>query len=527
MKKTFLLPILAAIITSGLFAQEEMATGVVFEDRNNNGKKDSGEKGISEVAVTNGEKVVLTDKDGIYELQVGNDEIISVIKPAGFEFPVDENNLPQFYYIHKPEGSPDLKFGGVQPTGKLPKEINFPLYNSEENIEFSALIFGDPQVYNKDQVKHFKEGLVEKVEKEQGVLFGLSLGDLVGNNLNLFNPYIEAVQILDLPWYNVLGNHDLNFDVETDENSDETYERKFGPTNYAFNYGKVHFIVLDDILYPDPRDNKGYWGGFREDQLNFIENDLKHVPKDHLIVLAFHIPLSEPHGDAFRDEDRKRLFEILKDFPHTLSLSAHTHIQKQDFFGKEEGWLQEKPHHHYNVGTTSGDWYSGKLNEDGIPVSTMRDGTPKGYAVINFEGNNYTVDYRVVGKPKDYKMEIFSPKVVAKDQNTKAGIYVNFFMGSEDDKVEYKIDDGPWKPMNLVDEPDPSYVKQVYEWDLAEELLPGRRPSNAVPSQHLWRGAIPTRLDEGWHNIEVKVKDMFGRTFTQTKSYRIQEPVNR
>lgn len=156
----------------------------------------------------------------------------------------------------------------------------------------------------------------------------------------------------------------------------------------------------------------------------------------------------------------------------------------------------------------------------------MRDGTPKGYAIINFEDSNYTIDYRVAGKPKDYRMEIFSPKVVAKDQNTKAGIYVNFFMGSENDKVEYRIDDGSWKTMNLVEEPDPSYVKQVYEWDLADELMPGRRPSNAVKSNHLWRGAIPTRLEEGSHTIEVKVEDMFGRSFTETKNYRIETPKN-
>ena len=91
--------------------------------------------------------------------------------------------------------------------------------------------------------------------------------------------------------------------MENDTLSDETYEAHFGPANYAFNYGKVHFLVLDDVLYPDPRDGKGYWGGFREDQFQFIENDLKNVPKDHLVVLAMHIPLSEPDGvDTFRDE---------------------------------------------------------------------------------------------------------------------------------------------------------------------------------------------------------------------------------
>src|SRR5690606_19659847 len=206
----------------------------------------------------------------------------------------------------------------------------------DTNNNFKVLLFGDPQPYTREEVDFFARGIVKEVEGIEAVEFGLSLGDLVGDDLSLFNPYIEAVQRVGIPWYNLLGNHDLNFDASADSLSDETFEAHFGPANYAFNYGKVHFIILDDVLYPDPRDGKGYWGGFRKDQMEFVKNDLKHVPKDHLIVLAFHIPISEPgEGDSFRDEDREQLFELLKDFPHTLSLSAHTHIQRQDIFTKE------------------------------------------------------------------------------------------------------------------------------------------------------------------------------------------------
>ncbi|HSP83372.1 MAG TPA: calcineurin-like phosphoesterase family protein [Gillisia sp.] len=500
-------------------------TGYVFEDINQNGRKERREKGIPAVAVTNGREVVLTNIDGKYELPIGEDDIISVIKPSGYKVGKNENNLPQFFYIHKPKGSPDLKFKGVAPTGKLPKSVDFALISSEESEEFTALIFGDPQPYTQQEVDFFAAGIVAEVEAIENIPFGLSLGDLVGDDLDLFNPYIQAVKRVGIPWYNLLGNHDINFDVETDEMSDETYEAHFGPANYSFNYGKVHFLVLDDVLYPDPRDGKGYWGGFREDQFQYIENDLKFVPKDHLVVIAVHIPLSEPQEqDTFRDEDRKRLFQLLKDFPNTLSLSAHTHIQRQDFFGKDEGWPQEKLHHHYNVGTTSGDWYSGKLDENNVPVSTMRDGTPKGYAFINFNGNQYSIDYKVAGKPADYQMEVFAPKVVAKGKRTKAGIYVNFFMGTEGDELLYRINEGEWNKMQYVEEADPSYVKMVYDWDTTEELMPGRRSSNPIKSEHLWRGNIPTNLEAGEHTIQIKATDMFGKVHTATSSYRLEEP---
>src|SRR5690606_21146726 len=110
---------------------QEMANGVVFEDLNRNGKKERREKGIPGVAVSNGIQVVQTDAQGKYTLPVSDDQIIFVIKPSDYEVPVNENNLPQFFYIHKPNGSPELDFAGVAPTGKLPKSVDFGLLPGE------------------------------------------------------------------------------------------------------------------------------------------------------------------------------------------------------------------------------------------------------------------------------------------------------------------------------------------------------------------------------------------------------------
>lgn len=515
-----------ALFFIAVVSAQDIAKGYVFEDVNSNGKRDRKEKGIQGVSVTNGVEVVQTDAQGKYELSVGDDTIISVIKPAGYVITTNEEQLAQFFYIHKPKGSPDFEFKGVAPTGRLPRQLNFGLVAQDESETFTSLIFGDPQPYNLQEVDYFARGIVSELKGIQNVAFGLSMGDLVGNDLSLFNPYIKAVKEIGVPWYNILGNHDLNFDAQEDHLSDETFEAHFGPANYAFNYGKVHFIVLDDILYPDPRDGKGYWGGFRDDQLEFVKNDLKFVPKDHLIVLAFHIPISEPEGDPFKDESREALFALLKDYPHTLSLSAHTHIQRQDFLDKTMGWQQDKPHHHYNIGTTSGDWYSGKLDADGIPISTMRDGTPKGYAFIHFDGNTYNVQYKVAGEDADYQMAIFAPKVVAKDKGTKSGIYANFFMGSENDTLEIRIDDGPWKMMKYVKQQDPSYEAMIYQWDMSEKLISGKRGSNSIESKHLWRANINTKLPEGEHRIEIRAKDMYGNVHKGTSSYRIDIPVD-
>lgn len=510
-------------LTSETMAQNR-ANGIVFEDLNRNNKKERNEKGLPNVAVSNGKEVVQTNSKGEYSLPVSSDNIIFVIKPATHTVPVNEYQQPQFFYNHKPNGSPTLKYTGTSPTGELPKSIDFALIPIVEKDRFTMLVFGDPQPYNLTEVDYFYRGVVKEVENVKGIEFGLSLGDLVGDDLNLFQPYKNAIKHVGIPWYNVMGNHDENYDVKNDSLSDETFEREFGPANYAFNHGKVHFIILDDILYPDPRDQNGYWGGFTKGQLELVKNDLKLVPKENLIVLAFHIPIKEEIGeDAFRGSDRDSLFLLLKDFPNTLSMSAHTHYQEQVFMGKADGWLQTKPHHHFNVGASCGDWYSGKPNEQGIPISTMRDGTPKGYIFLKFDGHNYTFDYKVAEKPADYQMEISVPKVVRQNKKTSAGIYANFFIGGPDDVLTYRVDEGEWQTMNRAINYDPAYLHLMHEWDYSDELIGDRRPSNQVDCSHLWRGNIPTDLPLGNHTIEIKAVDMFGRTFTQRSSYRIAE----
>ncbi len=501
---------------------QSFVKGIVFEDLNKNSIKDRKEKGIPGVAVSNGIEVTLTGSKGEYTLPIAADNIVFVIKPGNYAVPVNEFNQPLFFYIHKPNGSPVLKYAGTPPTGDLPGLVNFPLVPSAMKDSFRLLVFGDPQTYTLEEVSFLHKGIISELKDVRGVDFGISLGDLVGDNLDLHHSYISAVKDVGIPWYNALGNHDENYDVKADSLSDESFEKSFGPATYSFNHGMVHVIILDDILYPDPRDGIGYWGGFRKDQLAFIENDLRFVPKDRLIILAFHIPIGENAGDdSFRDEDRMKLFELLRDFPHTLTLSAHSHAQNQVFFTASDGWLQGKWHHQYNVAASCGSWYSGRLDTNGIPVSTMDDGTPKGYAFINISKNQYTIDYKVAGKPAGYYFEIFAPKVVEQNMETSAGIYANYFMGSANDTLYYRVDNSSWKMMTYVKDYDPSYLHLLHEWDYSETLLDGRRPPNPAMCSHLWRGSIPTFLPAGEHTIEIKAKDMFGRILTQKSSYRV------
>ncbi|HOI49131.1 MAG TPA: metallophosphoesterase N-terminal domain-containing protein, partial [Prolixibacteraceae bacterium] len=252
-KLFMLMPVM--LLAVWLAGAQQSVTGYVFEDVNANGKRDRKEAGIAGVGVSNGREVVLTDPSGKYILPIGSDDIVFVVNPTGYQTPVSADRLSKFYYIHKPQGSPSLKFAGVPPTGNLPASVDFPLYRSKEGEDFEILLFGDPQAYNKNELRYFDQRIVSELAgNADRFAFGISVGDLVGDNPDLFVPYVETIKKIGIPWYNVIGNHDLNHDAQTDQQADESYEQVFGPSTYSFNYGKAHFIIIKDILWPDPRD---------------------------------------------------------------------------------------------------------------------------------------------------------------------------------------------------------------------------------------------------------------------------------
>ena len=126
-------------VTSGIAQSPQVARGVVFEDLNRNGQRDPGEPGLPGVRVSNGSEIVSTDAEGRYEVAVDDDSIIFVIKPRNYMTPVSEHNLPRFYYIHKPAGSPaHFRYAGVAPTGPLPDSVDFGLYRRTSPTSFGC-----------------------------------------------------------------------------------------------------------------------------------------------------------------------------------------------------------------------------------------------------------------------------------------------------------------------------------------------------------------------------------------------------
>lgn len=538
MRKVSLCALLLALVglCGGAAALE--AKGTVFDDQNGNGKLDAGEPGVPKVAVSNGVDVVLTDTGGRYTLPVSDDTILFVIKPSGWATPVaQERQLPRFYYIHKPEGSPALQYKAVAPTGPLPEQVNFPLTKQEEPDRFRVVCFGDTQARNQDEVDYLAHDVMEEVIPLQAA-FGITLGDIAFDGLKVFDPITRAIAAAGIPWYHVIGNHDTNYDALEQRHTDETYESVFGPAYFAFNYGKVHFIALYDMRW-DIGERK-YHAHLSDAQLAFVKNDLAHVPKDRLVVLLMHIPLKDV-------DNRAKLFETLGQYPHTFSLSAHWHRQAHFFLGSEHGWPRAEPHHHFVHGTACGSWWAGNYNPLGVPEATMEDGTPNGYSVITFDGASYRFEYKAARRPAGYQMNVYTPDPVPAEAVADTEIIVNVFAGSDRSTVEMRLaPDGDWKPLEQFTGLAPFFDKakdreealfeaiyRAYDFEevtdrtermVRERFRPawGRTLPKGDDTPHLWRGNLPAGLQPGTHVLEVRTTDMFGQTYTAHRIVRVE-----
>jgi hypothetical protein len=248
--------------------------------------------------------------------------------------------------------------------------------------------------------------------------------------------------------------------------------------------------------------------------LVFVENDLRHVPREQLVVLMMHIPLTATR-------DRARLFELLQDRPHTLSLSAHWHTQRHVFFGPDDGWTGPRPHHHLVAVTACGSWWKGSPDEFGLPHAMMSDGTPNGYSVITFSGTGYRIRFKAARRPADDQMSIWAPSTVKRGKTGDTELVVNVYAGSERSTVEARIGTRPWWPLALVERLDPYYAAAKLS-EKSESPPNGRPLPNPSKCAHLWMAKLPPDLPAGTHVMEVRTTDMFGQTYTGRRILRVE-----
>lgn len=517
-----LLPLLCLFLwlPEASFAQEQ-AQGYVYEDRQATGTRDAGDPGIAGVMVSNGREVAVTDERGFYTIAVEEEQILFAVKPSGYNFVVNEHYLPQFYYIHHPQGSPELDYAGIAPTGPLPESVDFGFVPGPgaDQRTFRAIAYADPQPWNHTELSYYRDGIVQELVGTDSDLV-LILGDIMFDNLNLMDPYNEINATLRTPIINVVGNHDINFDTDGNRYARETFKRHYGPTYYAFRHGDIFFMVLDNIDYRG--EGNGYIGAIDPVQMEWIANTLRHVEPETRIMMLAHIPLYAPGRDDIASiitNNRDELMELLEPYDKVAFLAGHVHTTSHSFLRNEIGRSNISPLHQLLTAAASGSWWGGPLTKNGIPVSTQRDGTPKGYHLFSFQGSTFSERFKAAGLPADYQMRVESPEpTVRVDGSGDLELLVNVFNGSARSEVHYRLNDQEPVAMEhlpLSISPFFRAMRQNHPDRFADWIQP-------LEGTHIWRADLPGPLPPGVHTITIYTRDMFGQEWTKRRLLEVQ-----
>ena len=527
----------ACLLSSALFAGPVAALpppcngGHVFEDLDGSGHRNGAEPLLPGVAVSDGQRIVRTNERGEYFLPVESGRTTFVIKPAGWQLAKRGDGLPDFWRHVQREPGPKLKYGGI--ADGFPGCRDFALSrDAREPGQLRTLLFGDPQPRTGTEVGYYERGIVEAVIARNASTapapgraadLGLTLGDVVHDDLSLYPRMNRATARLGLPWLHLAGNHDLDFDATRDEDSLLSFRNTYGPDTFAWEEHEASFVLLDNVVYR-PGQSPDYIGGLREDQFAFLAAYLPTLPRERRLVVAAHIPFFDPTPgrETFRAADRERLFALLADFPNVLLLSAHGHVQRHHLHDAASGWRGAAPLHEYNLGAACGAYWSGVPDASGIPVGTMADGTPRGWAELSVRADaRYFLRWRAAAGPAEGDIGLHAPKVLRRGAYPAFGVFANVYMALPDAVVEFRVGEGAWTPMQRVARADPRLVAENVRDDFADGLRGFDRSPEAAPSTHLWRGTLPTDLVAGEHRIQVRTRDPWRGELSASATYRL------
>jgi hypothetical protein len=343
-------------------------------------------RGLAGVAVSDGLTTVETAKDGTFSLVTASDRPrVWMSVPAGYRIPVFSVGTARVF-------APIVRDRRDEASVSFDLE---PLPGGDSR--HAVLVLGDVQTQNRDETGWFHGQTVPDLIGTRRTLgdvetIGIAVGDIMYDDLTLYPDYERAVQRVGVPFFQVVGNHDLDQVEDVDETSTRTFERHFGPRYYSFDRGAVHYAVLDDTFWH----GSGYIGYLDAEQLAWLAGDLARIERGRTVVVSLHIPtLGSQHIrlDEKKPEpaeavmNRDLLYRLLEPYRVHI-LAGHMHESEHLFAGNR---------HEHVVGAACGAWWSGPI---------CADGTPNGYAVYEIDGEDVRWRYKSTGHEAGYQVRI-------------------------------------------------------------------------------------------------------------------------
>lgn len=211
-----------------------------------------------------------------------------------------------------------------------------------QGADFKALIFPDSQSSDYGVWKDTED---PAWSRNQDAQFFINMGDLVDNGEDAWqwNAWFEVVEDMakTIPVVPLSGNHEtytLNWKMRmpaaylhyfaVPDNGLAKYPRQF----YSFDYGDIHFTVLDTQF----TELKDFEPDLEADEVEWCKKDLASTKKKWKIVLMHKDPLQYAFNPAVRSDSRENGFSdegqvfmpIFDEYGVDAVISAHLHTYR-------------------------------------------------------------------------------------------------------------------------------------------------------------------------------------------------------
>ncbi len=453
---------------------------------------------VEGVVVSDGRNCVTTDSEGAYRMtsDLAEARFVYISIPSGYRV-TTYAGIPRFYRrIARYEKAVSADFV------LAPKET--------QSDRYTVMMVADPQVrpYDMDNsMEAWRDVVAPDIEKTRaaigGDVYSINLGDLVYNYMYAYDDYLDVAGTINCPTFNVMGNHD--YDQTTLFNSDlgnMFFDMYVGPQNYSFNLGQIHYVIVSDITYDRPNSAANYGDGLEDRTMEWLENDLKFVPKDKVVMLCGHAQLFKKRSGSWCSKDRNydRYFPLLASYKKVYTWAGHYHSNFQ-FNYADKGFLYKGVDPVDNIVCTTVSRATGALRFN-RHINT--NGAPQGYVVMSVDGENVEWYYKGCGMDGSQQMSVFSPLRTG-DGFVKANVW-NYGDGWSTPawyENGVKVAD-----MELHPELDPDYV------DLYATFTHKTNRKYCTPSEETYMfRATPS---EGCTSGEIRVTDQFGHEYVKT-----------
>lgn len=218
----------------------------------------------------------------------------------------------------------------------------YPLETAGASV-YDVLIYPDSQSGDYSQ---WEEIVKDSAHRNPRTALYISMGDLVDNGEQAYQwrTWLNSIQLLStrVPLAPMMGNHEMYtldwkmrepkaylnyFDVPSNGNT--TFDRHY----YSYDYGDVHYVVLDTQLYESNHDDNHdvHHPDLYDVQIRWLRQDLTNNTKKWTVVLMHRDPFQYAFDrpGASRavgfDEEGVLFMPIFDEFNVDLVLSAHLH----------------------------------------------------------------------------------------------------------------------------------------------------------------------------------------------------------